>query len=104
MIRQQRRRIERQWSKIKVCEICTDFIELNGLLNLPHIIAFQVVKVSDDLVCIYNSGLFDFKKDRGHGEFVTICMFVSGSLRSMGSIQMGYVPEDSLWIAEEIDV
>ena len=58
----------------------------------------------DELVCVYNIGLFDFKKDRGHGEFVTTCMFVGGSLRSVGSVQIGFVPEDSLWENEEIDV
>ena len=50
-----------------------------SLLNLPHVIAFQAVKVSDKLVCVYNIGLFDYHiRDRGHGEFVTIAMFVNG--------------------------
>ena len=104
MIRQQRRRIERKWNKIKVSEVCTEFIECNSLFSLPHVIAFQAVKVSDELICVYNIGLFDFKKDRGHGEYVTTCMFVSGCFRSLGSVQIGFVPEDGLWVAEEIDV
>ncbi len=103
MIRQQRRRIERQWSKIKVGDICTNFIERNSLFSLPHVVAFQAVKVSDELVCVYNVGLFDFKKDRGHGEYVTICMFLNGFFRSIDSIQIAFIPEGDLWENEEID-
>jgi hypothetical protein len=104
MLRQQRRRLERQWCKIKVGTVCTDFIQRNSLFELPHIIAFQAVKVSDELVCVYNVGLFDSKKAAGHGEFLTTCMFLGGHLRSLGSTQIGYVPDDSFWEAEEIDL
>ncbi|XHH09664.1 MAG: hypothetical protein ACFCUE_03290 [Candidatus Bathyarchaeia archaeon] len=75
MIRQQRRRLERQWSKIKVGKICTNFIEQNNLFTAPHIITFQAVKIAEDLAIVYNVGLFDFKKDKGHGEFLTTCMW-----------------------------
>ena len=40
MIRQQRRRLERQWSKIKVGEICTDFIAQNDLFTPPILFPF----------------------------------------------------------------
>jgi hypothetical protein len=104
MNRQQRRLIERQWNKIKIGAICTNFIERNGLFTLPHVIAFQAVKVSEELICVYNVGLFDFNKDRGHGEYVTTCMLVNGLFRSLGSVQIAFIPEDSLWEGEEIDV
>ena len=103
MIRQMRRRIERQWNKIKVSAICTDFIERNNLFTLPHVIAFQAVKVSEELLCVYNVGLFDFKRDRGHGEYVTTCMFAGCLFRSLGSVQIAFIPEDDLWENEEID-
>ena len=103
MNRQQRRRIERQWTKIKVGAVCTDFIERNNLFSLPHVIAFQAIKVSADLLIVYNVGIFDFKKDRGHGEYVTTCLFINGYFRSLGSVQIAFIPEDSLWANEEID-
>jgi hypothetical protein len=103
MIRQQRRRLERGWSKIKVGSSCTDFIVKNGLFEIPHVIAFQAIKVSEELACVYNIGLFDSKKDIGHGEYLTICLFVNGLSRSLGSIQIAFVPEDDLWENEEID-
>jgi hypothetical protein len=102
MLRQQRRRLERNWNKIKVGAICTSFIEYNNLFNLPHVIAFQAVKVSDELVCVYNIGLFDFGKDKGHDEFITTCIFVDGYIRSVDSIQIAFIPEGDLWENEEI--
>jgi hypothetical protein len=104
MIRQQRRRIKRQWNKIKISANCTNFIEHNNLFTLPHVIAFQAVKVSADLVSVYNVGLFDSKVDKGHGEFVTTCLFVGGSFRSLGSVQIAFIPEGDLWENEEIDI
>jgi len=49
MIRQQRRRIERQWNKIKVGAVCTEFIESNNLVSMHHIIDFKAVKLAEDL-------------------------------------------------------
>jgi hypothetical protein len=103
MIRQQRRRLERQWNKIKISETCTEFIERNNLFALPHVIAFQAIKISEELACVYNVGLFESKKDKGHGEFVTVCWFVNGSLRSVGFVQIAFIPKDYLWENEEID-
>jgi hypothetical protein len=103
MIRQQRRRVERQWRKIKVSEFCTDFIEKNNLFSLPHVIAFQAVKVSEELACIYNIALFDFKKNKGHGEYLTTCMFFEGFFKSLDFIRLGFVQEFDLWEVDEID-
>jgi hypothetical protein len=103
MIRQQRRRLERQWNKIKVGEICTDFIEKNNLFNSPHIISFQAIKISEDLVIVYNIGLFDFKKDKGHGEYLTTCIFAGGCLKSLDSMRLGFVQELDLWEVDEIE-
>jgi hypothetical protein len=103
MLRQQRRRLERQWNKIKVGEICTIFIERNSLFSLPHVIAFQAIKISEELTCVYNVGLFESKRDKGHGEFVNIWWFVNSTLRSVGSIQIAFIPEGDFWENEEID-
>ena len=104
LIRQQRRRIERQWSKIKVGALCTNFIEHNSLFSLPHVIAFQAAKVSEELLFVYNVGLFEFKKDRGHGEYITTCLFAGGCFRSLGSVRIAFIPEGDLWENEEIDI
>jgi hypothetical protein len=103
MIRQQRRRLERQWSKIKIGEICTKFIERNSLFSITHVIAFQAVKVSEGLVCIHNIVLFDFNKDRGHGEYLTTCIFVDGFFKSLDSMRLSFVQEFDLWEVDEID-
>jgi hypothetical protein len=103
MLRQQRRRLERQWSKIEVGNSCSDFMLVKCLFKLPHVIYFQAVKVSEQLACVYNVGLFDFKKDMGYGEYITTCMFVNGLFRSLGSIQIAFIPEDDLCEDEEID-
>jgi hypothetical protein len=104
MIRQQRRRIERQWNKIKVGAVCTVFLERNGLFKPPDIIEYHAVKVSDELVWVLNVGLFEFHNSgKGHGEFATTCLFVGGCLRILDSVQLGFVPFDDLGANEEID-
>lgn len=104
MLRQQRRRLERQWNKIKVGSVCTDFLERNNLFKPPHIIEYHAVKVSDELVLVLNIGLFDFhKRDKGHGEYVTTCMFAGGCLKNLDSIRLGFVHELDLWAVDEID-
>jgi hypothetical protein len=103
MLRQQRRRLERQWRKIKIGEICTDFIEKNSLFSLPHVISFQGVKVSEELACIHNIALFDFKKDRGHGEYLTTCLFFGGFFKSLDFMRLGFVQEFDLWDVDEFD-
>jgi hypothetical protein len=44
MLRQQRRRLDRQWNKIKVGAVCTDFLERNSLFKPPHIIEYHLSK------------------------------------------------------------
>ncbi len=103
LLRQQRRRIKRQWNKIKVGAICTSFIERNSLFNLPHVIAFQAVKVSNELVCVYNVGLFDYhNRGRGHGEFVTLALFANEVFQILDSIHIAFIPDGDLWANEEI--
>ena len=105
MIRPKRRRLERLWNKLNVGAICTDFLERNDLFKLPHIIEFHGVKVSDELVCVLNVGVFDFhNKGKGHGEFATMCLFVSGYLRILDSVQLGFIPFDDLWENEEVEL
>ena len=103
MIRQKRRGLERQWRKIKVGEICTGFIEKNNLFSLPHVISFQAVKASEELVCIYNIALFGFKKDRAHGEYLTTCIFFGGFFKSLDFMRLGFVQEFDLWDVDEFD-
>ncbi len=103
MIRQQKRRLERQWSKIKVGEVCTDFIEQNNLFTQPHIISYQVIKISEDLALVYNVGLFDFKKDNSHGKYLTTCIFIEGCLKTLDSLRLGFVQQYDLWEYDEID-
>jgi hypothetical protein len=104
MLRQQRRRLERLWNKIKVGAICTDFLERNSLFKPPHIIEYHAVKVSDELVLVLNVGLFDsHNSGKGHGEFATTCLFVCGCLKILESVQLGFIPYDDLWENEEID-
>lgn len=103
MIRQIRRRIQRQWNKIKIGKICTKFIERNNLFSLPHIIVFEAVKISETLLCVYNVGLFESKRDRAHGEFATISLFVDSYVMILYSMQIAFIPDGDLWENEEID-
>jgi len=104
MIRQQRRRIERQWSKIKVGGYCTEFIERNNLVSLHHIIDFRAIKLSEDLLGVYSVGVFDSKiRDRGHGEFFVTYLFSQGSFMFSSSMQIAFIPEGDLWENMEID-
>ena len=103
MIRQKRRRIERQWAKIVVGEDCTKFIERENLFSIPHLIEFQAVKVSEKGLCVRSIGVFENHKYGGHIELVTICEFDSGVFKVLSHIQVGVIPEGDLWEAEEID-
>ncbi|MCW4008181.1 MAG: hypothetical protein NWF09_05795 [Candidatus Bathyarchaeota archaeon] len=104
MNRQFRRRIEREWNKIKLGKVCTKFVERNGLFTVPYIIYFQAVKVWDDLMCVYNIGMFEFKEGFGYLERVTVCQFVNSFFRSLGSIPLGFVSEENLENGEEISL
>jgi len=102
--RQQRRRIEREWRKVKVGDVCTKFIERNGLFTIPHTLAFQVVKVAEDTICVYNVSYFDFKEGRGYFERVTVCQRNGVLFRALASLLLGFVSEEDLEKGEEIQV
>ena len=78
------------------------FIERNHLFTIPHVICFQAIKVGDDLMCVYNVGVFEFKDSSGYLERATVCQFVNSLFRSLGSIELGFVPEEDLEKGEEI--
>ena len=104
MNRQCRRRIEREWNKIKLGKVCTKFVVRNGLFTIPYVIFFQAVKVGDDLMCVYNVGMFGFKEGFGYLEFVTVCQFVASLFRSIGVVELGFVSEEDLEKGEEIQL
>ena len=103
MNRQFRRRILRKWNKIKLGSICTKLVVRNGLFTIPHVIFFQAVKVGDDLMCVYNVGMFGFKEGSGYLERATFCQFVNSLFRSLGSVKLGFVSEQDLEKGEEIE-
>jgi hypothetical protein len=102
MNRQYRRRIEREWNKIRLGKICTNFVERNGLFPIPHVIFFQAVKVEDDLMCIYNVGMFELKDGFGYLEHVTVCQFLGSLFGELFSLELGFVSEEDLEKGEEI--
>ena len=104
MNRQFRRRVEREWNKIKLGKPCTKFVERNNLFTLPYVIYFQAVKIGDDMMCVYNVGLFEFKGGSGYLERATVCQFVNSLFRSLGSVELGFVSEEDLEKGEEIQV
>jgi len=104
MNRQFRRRVQREWDKIKIGKPCTNFVQHNGLFTLPYVIYFQAVKIGEDLMCVYNVGLFDLKDDSGYLERATVCQFVNSLFRSLGSVELGFVSEEDLENGEEIQL
>jgi hypothetical protein len=101
--RQQRRRIEREWNKIALGESCTEFVGHNSLFMIPYVVVFQAVKIGLDLICVYSIGLFKFKEGFGFMGNATVCHFVSSLFWNLGSINVGYVCEESLDFEEEIE-
>jgi len=73
------------------------------LFTIPYVIVLQAVKVGDDFMCVYNVGMFEFKNDSGYLERATICHFVNSLFRSLGSVELGFVPEEDLENGEEIE-
>ena len=104
MNRQSRRRIAREWSKIKLGKPCTKFVEQNRLFTLPYVIYFQAIKVNDDLICVYNVGMFGFKDGFGYLEHVTVCQFVDSLFRGLCSVELGFASEEDLKQGEELEV
>jgi hypothetical protein len=104
MNRHFRRRVEREWNKIKLGRSCTKFVQRNGLFTIPYVIDFQAVKMGDDLMCVYNVGMFDFKDGSGYLECVTVCQFVDSLFRSLCDVELGFVSEEDLEKGEEIQL
>ena len=102
MNRQFRRRVQREWDKIKLGKPCTKFVERNGLFTIPYVVYFQAVKVGEDLMCVYSVGIFEFKDVSGYLERATICQLASSFFRSLGSVELGFVSEEDLEESEEI--
>jgi hypothetical protein len=86
----------REWNKIKLGNVCTKFVVRNGLFTIPCVIYFQAVKIGDDLMCVYNVGMFGFREGFGYLECVTVCQFVNSLFRSLGSVELGFVAEENL--------
>jgi hypothetical protein len=55
MLRQQRRRIKRDWDKVPCFSVCTVIVDIEGLSNTAGDV---FVKVSEDLMLQYNLDLF----------------------------------------------
>lgn len=102
MNRQFRRRIKREWDKIKPDRVCTRFVENNGLFTLPYVIAFQAVKVADDLMCIFSISMFSFRDGFGYVGSLTVCHFVDSLFRSLGSFELGFASEEDFEDDDEI--
>ncbi len=100
--RQFRRRVVRQWNKIKVGRPCTRFVESNNLFTLPNAIYFQAVKFGDDLMCVYFVGMFEFRDELGFLGSVVICQLAGCLFRSLGFMELGFASEEELEEGEEI--
>jgi hypothetical protein len=103
MIRQQRRRIEREWAKINVGDDCTKFIERENLFSMPHVTEFQATKISKKQLSVRSVGVFENHRYGGHIELVSICELVSGEFKVLSHKQIGVIPEGDFWEGEEID-
>jgi len=102
MNRHFRRRVEREWNKIKLGNVCTKFVQRNGLFSIPYVVFFQAVKVGEYFMCVYNVRMFEYKEGSGYLERVIICQFINNLFRSLCSIELGYVSEEDLEKGEEV--
>ncbi len=98
-----RRRVVRQWNKIRVGRPCTGFVEHNCLFTLPHTLYFQAVKISDDLMCVYWVSMYEYKEGFGYLESVVICQLVGCLFRNQCSVELGFISEETLEHYEEIE-
>jgi hypothetical protein len=46
--------------------------------------------------------MFEVREGSGFLELITVCQFASGLFRSLGSTELGFVPEEELENGEEI--
>jgi hypothetical protein len=76
-------------------------LNINHLFTIPYVVYFQAVKVSDDLMCVYNVGLFEFKDGSGFVKYVTVCQLANSLFRSLFSVELGFVSEEDLEILED---
>ena len=53
-------------------------------------------------MCVYDVGMFEFKNGSSYIEHITICQLVNSLFRSLGSVELGFVPEEDLEKGEEI--
>ena len=104
MNRHFRRRVQREWNKIKLGKPCTKFLEHNGLFEIPHVLYSQAVKVADDVMCVYSVGIFEFEDGFGFPELVTVCQFVNSLFRVLGHVELGFVSEEDLGQDEEVEI
>ena len=74
------------------------------MFTFPHVVAFQAVKVGDDVMCVYSVAMFDFKEGCGYFEFVTVCHFINSLFRDLGSVKLGFVSEEEFEQGEEIEL
>jgi hypothetical protein len=101
--RQFRRRIEREWGKIRLGKSCTRFVEQNDLYSIPYVLYFQAVKVGEDLMCVYNVSMFEHKEGSGHLKSVHVCQFANSLFRSLSLIELGLVLDKEIGEGEEYD-
>ena len=104
MNRHFRRRVEREWNKIKLDRSCTKFVQRNGLFTIPYVVFFQAVKIGDDLMCVYWVSMFEYREGFGYLERVVICQLVGCLFRSQCSVELGFVSEEDLEENEEIQL
>jgi hypothetical protein len=76
----------------------------NSLFTIPYVVYFQAVKVGDDLMGVYNVGIFEFKDGSGYLERVTVCQLVNSLFRNLCSVELGFVSEEDLEEGEEIEL
>ena len=73
------------------------------MFEIPHVIFFQAVKVSDKIMCVYSVSLFKFRDGLGFPEVVTVCIFVNSLFRVLGHVELGFVSKEDLEKEEEAE-
>lgn len=55
-------------------------------------------------MCVYYVGVFSHEEGSGYLEIIATCYFVNSLFRSLGSIPLGFIPEEDLSEGEEIEI
>ena len=63
---------------------------------------FQAVKIGDDLMCVFNVGLYKFKDGLGYLVYGSVCQFVNSLFIELCSLELGFVSEEDLEKGEEL--